>query len=135
MVSPLFPLREDDDRLRNLRSLIARNKTNIDKLINAVIFIGNETNQFNDYLKEIRKNVGIIDNKINLSLVVFQLTLNELAEEESYERDTNQEIQSLKFKLSRMNREFNSLKKFSHILFFILILVIWVQFFIIMIIL
>ena len=132
MVLPLFPLREDDDRLRNLRVLITRNKINVDKLINAVIFIGNETNKFSDDLKEIRKSIDIIDYKINKSLAIFKITLDNLAEEECYERNMSQEIQSFRFKLTRMERKFNNFRKNSLILFFISTIVIIIRFFIIM---
>ena len=128
MVSPLFPLREDDDRLRNLRVLISRNKNNVDKLINAVILIGNETNQFKDDVEEIRKNINFIDDKINKSLAVFRMTLDELAEEECYEHNSNQEIQSLRFRLGRIERQFGTYRKYSHILFSILLIIVIIQF-------
>lgn len=128
MVSPLFPLREDDDRLRNLRVLISRNKNNVDKLINAVILIGNETNQFKDDVEEIRKNINFIDDKVNKSLAVFRMTLDEFAEEECYERNSSQEIQSLRFRLTRIERQFGNYRKYSHFLFITLIIIIIIQF-------
>ena len=131
MVPPLFPLREDHDRLRNLRVLISRNKINVDKVITAVIHIGNETNQLNNYVKEIRKNIDLVDYKINKMYKLFTITLDQLAEEENYQYINDKEIQNIRFKFNRIERQFYNYRKYSQILFLTLITIIIIMFIII----
>ena len=60
--------------------------------------------KFKDDLEEIRKNINILNDKVNKSLVVFSITLDELAEEECYKHNSNEQIQSLRYQLGRIVR-------------------------------
>lgn len=93
-----------------------------------VIDIGKEINLFNGYLEEIRRNIDIVDDKINKALIIFKISLDVLVEEECYEQITNKEIQNMRFRINRIERQFDNFRKYSHILFFILAIIICVQF-------